>query len=314
MTSPPWNRRSVVLAGALSLALAGCGLMDAPGTPRLVAHRVGAGHFPENSRSALEAALRLNYPAIEVDVVLSKDRIPLLSHEPWVDSGLCTYAPDSEGAEPRRLPEKPLLLTQDFTLEELQRDFRCGGLGDPATPDAARIPDRFITLEDLFAGVRNNPDMVIQLDIKEDPAYTQSPEIYAEEILSRLNAAALPNRVFISSTRGALIKAFKARQPIEALFIWPEFHKGQNSTLIAIGNELQRKLGFQELIQVTRDAGADGVAVAYQVADRAALEAVRQAGLKTGLWTPNTEVQLETYCRWPLDYLITDYVERASCR
>jgi len=312
MTLLPWTRRAGLLACVVLAS--GCGFLDAPGTPRLVAHRSGSGNYPENSRSAITAALRAGYPTIEVDVVLTRDRIPILSHDPWIDPVLCSYAQGVDEAEPRRLPLDSRSPIRDFTLEELQRDFRCGGLGDPANPDAVRVADTYLTFDELLEQVKGHPDTVLHLDIKQNPAYTEGPDVFADEILGRWNAAALPNRFYITSTRGELLKTFKARQPMEALLIWPEFDKDRSSTLTAIGNELRRKVGVQELIQLTRDAGADGIAVAYQVADRAALESVRDAGLRTAIWTPNTESQLSVFCRWPLDYLITDYVERAPCR
>ncbi|HEX8436512.1 glycerophosphodiester phosphodiesterase [Archangium sp.] len=313
MTTTRWNRRGGALACALLLAT-GCGLVDAPGTPRVVAHRAGSGNYPENSRSAVTAALHEGYPAIEVDLVLTQDRIPILSHDAWIDADLCTFTKGSEEFEPRRLPEDSRLPIKDFTLAELWRDYRCGGLGDAEKPEAVKVADRYFTFEELLSALKGYPDVVVQLDIKEDPRYTESPEVFAEEILGRWNAAALPNRFFVTSTRGELLKAFQAHQELEALLIWPTFSADESNVLTAVRNELKRTVGAQELIQLARDAGADGIAVAYPVADRAAMEAVRRAGLKTAVWTANTEAQLASFCRWPLDYLITDYVERAPCR
>ena len=313
MTTTRWNRRGGALTCALLLAT-GCGLVDAPGEPRVVAHRSGAGNYPENSRSAVIAALHAGYPAIEVDVVLTKDRIPILSHDAWIDEELCTYSLQEGELEARRLPEGSRPLIKDFTLEELQRDYRCGGLGDPAAPDAIKVADKYLTLDELFIALKGFPDTAVQFDVKEHPDYTEPPEVFADEILGRWNEAALPNRFFVTSTRGELLKTFEARQDVETLLIWPAFAADDNTTLVGLVNELKRTVGAQDLIQLTRDAGADGIAVAFPVADRAAIESVRKAGLKTALWTPNTEAQLASYCRWPLDYLITDYVERAPCR
>ncbi|MCY1080334.1 glycerophosphodiester phosphodiesterase [Archangium lansingense] len=313
MTNTRWNRRGGALACALLLAT-GCGLVDAPGEPRVVAHRVGAGNYPENSRSAVSAALHEGYPAIEVDVVLTKDRVPILSHDAWIDAELCTYTLVEGELEPRRLSEDSRLLIKDFTLEELWRDYRCGGLGDAATPGAFKVADRYFTFDELLSALKGHPDVVVQLDVKEHPDFTEPPEVFAEEILGRWNAAALPNRFFVTSTRGELLKAVQAHQDVETLLIWPAFGADDNTTLVGLTKELQRTVGAQELIQLTRDAGADGIAVAYPVAARPAMEAVRKAGLKTAVWTANTEGQLAAYCRWPLDYLITDYVERAPCR
>lgn len=313
MTTTRWNRRGGALTCALLLAT-GCGLVDAPGEPRVVAHRSGSGNYPENSRSAVSAALHEGYPAIEVDIVLTKDRIPVLSHDAWLKPALCTYTLGPDEFEPRRLPEDSRILLKDLTLAELWRDYRCGGLADPDKPDAVRIADRHFTFDELLSALKGHPDVVVQLDVKEHPDHTESPEVFAEEILGRWNAAALPNRFFVTSTRGELLKAFQARQDVETLLIWPAFGADDNTTLAGLANELQRTVGAQELIQLTRNAGADGIAVAYPVTDRAAMEALRKAGLKTAVWTANTEAQLASFCRWPLDYLITDYVERAPCR
>ncbi len=130
MTTTRWNRRGGALACALLLAT-GCGLVDAPGEPRVVAHRAGSGNYPENSRSAVAAALHEGYAAIEVDIVLTKDRIPVLSHDAWLKPELCTFTKGSDELEARGLPEDSRLLIKDFTLAELWRDYRCGGLGDP---------------------------------------------------------------------------------------------------------------------------------------------------------------------------------------
>jgi glycerophosphoryl diester phosphodiesterase len=313
MTTTRWNRRGGALACALLLA-AGCGLVDAPGAPLVVAHRSGSGNYPENSRSAVASALHSGYGAIEVDLVLTRDRIPVLSHDPWLKPALCTYTKVSGETEARRLAEDSRILIKDLTLAELWRDYRCGGLEDPEKPTAVVVADRHFTFDELLSALKGYPDVVVQLDIKEHPSFTESPEVFAEEILGRWNAAALPNRFFVTSTRGELLKAFQARQDVETLLIWPTFAADENTTLTAISHELQRTVGARELVQVARDAGADGIAVAYPVADRVALEAVRKAGMKTAVWTANTEAQLASFCRWSLDYLITDYVERAPCR
>lgn len=46
-----------------------------------IAHRGYAGHFPENSLAAIRAALRAGASYIEVDVQLSRDRVPVLFHD-----------------------------------------------------------------------------------------------------------------------------------------------------------------------------------------------------------------------------------------
>jgi glycerophosphoryl diester phosphodiesterase len=160
MTSPSWTWASGTLAtAALSLG-SGCGLMDAAGTPVVVAHRAGAGSFPENSRAAVLGALAAGYRGIEVDLVLTRDLVPVLSHDPWLHATLCTR---TDGTP---LPERPRTLIRDLTLEELQRNFRCGGVRDPANPDALVLAETHMTFQEMLeaaAGLHPQRGLVRQL-------------------------------------------------------------------------------------------------------------------------------------------------------
>lgn len=50
-------------------------------TPAIVAHRGYAGRYPENTLSAVEAALRAGVRHVEVDVQLTADGVPVLFHD-----------------------------------------------------------------------------------------------------------------------------------------------------------------------------------------------------------------------------------------
>lgn len=50
--------------------------------PFLLAHRGWASRYPENSRLGIEAALRAGVPAVEFDVQLSADAVPVVIHDP----------------------------------------------------------------------------------------------------------------------------------------------------------------------------------------------------------------------------------------
>ncbi len=53
--------------------------------PRIVAHRCGGALAMENSRAGLEAAARLGCRAVEFDVMLTADRVPILMHDETLD-------------------------------------------------------------------------------------------------------------------------------------------------------------------------------------------------------------------------------------
>src|SRR5262245_57215457 len=86
---------------AAVILAAGCGALAPPGDPLVVAHRSGAGNWPENSRTAVRGAVAAGYGGIEFDLVLTSDRIPVLSHDAALNPQLCTRADGTAlGADP----------------------------------------------------------------------------------------------------------------------------------------------------------------------------------------------------------------------
>ncbi len=55
------------------------------GWPRVLAHRCGGALAPENSLAGLDIAARLGCAAVEFDVMLSRDGVPLLIHDETLD-------------------------------------------------------------------------------------------------------------------------------------------------------------------------------------------------------------------------------------
>src|SRR5688572_9814981 len=60
----------------------------------LQGHRGARGLKPENTIPAFIAALDYGVTTIELDVVITKDRQVVLSHEPWMSAEMC-MKPDS---------------------------------------------------------------------------------------------------------------------------------------------------------------------------------------------------------------------------
>jgi glycerophosphoryl diester phosphodiesterase len=291
----------------LALALAGCGFMDAPGTPLVEAHRGGAGYFPENSRTALLSAIDKGYGGIEFDIALTKDLIPVISHDPWLNEH-CTRADGSA------LPAERVYI-KDLTLDELHAGYRCGGVPDATTPDAVVKSDTHMTFEELLTALPRAPQMLVHIDVKYEPGMSQGADEFATRILASWRAAALSNPVYVTANLPEALKAFKAQAPeIETSLVWPRFPAGSSSVPIALGSELKNMFGTDELVKIARDASADGLCIAYQVADRRSIETAKAEGLKIQIWTLNSKSLLGSYCSWPIDSVITDVPELSPCK
>lgn len=289
---------------ALSLS---CGFFDANGTPTVVGHRGGAGYWPENSRLAISESLARGWGGIEFDLALTKDGIPVLNHDPWLNQKLCTRADGSAiGSE---------VLVKDLTLEELHEGYRCGGARDDATPDAMVKADTHLTLDELLAVAKDAPDTLLHVDLKFEPGLSLPAQDFANAIVDRVVAAGLKNRILYSSPFPEAIAAFEAKgDGITTIYTWPNFPRDKSNVAVALEAEATRTVGASDLVEKIRSVGADGISVTWQVLDRRSAEEVQRARLLVAVWTVNGTDGQQAYCKFPVDFLITDYPEAAPCR
>lgn len=99
----------------------------------LQAHRGGRGLRPENTLGSFEAGLDNLATTLETDVAITRDGVPVLSHDPTVDAAKCrrTDGGPYEAADQ--------VLVRDLTLRQLQSGFVCDKTL-PTYPDADNDP------------------------------------------------------------------------------------------------------------------------------------------------------------------------------
>jgi glycerophosphoryl diester phosphodiesterase len=101
------------------------------------AHRGGRDLRPENTLPSMEVGLDNLVTTLETDNHLTRDGVPVLSHDPYVDTGKC-----------RRTDGRPYtfadeVLIRRLTLRQLQSRFICDGVirtGTPQTNDRSLSP------------------------------------------------------------------------------------------------------------------------------------------------------------------------------
>lgn len=133
-------------------------------TPTIIAHRGASAHAPENSLAAFELAHQQGADAIELDVKLSMDGIPVVIHDPTVDrttKGSGTVA--------------------ELELASLQK-LDAG--------DGQHIP----TLAEVFAAVGR--DLYINIELTN---YTTSKDDLVDKVVDVIKAYDMQERVFFSS-------------------------------------------------------------------------------------------------------------------
>jgi glycerophosphoryl diester phosphodiesterase len=157
-------------------------LLDLSGRP-VIAHRGASAARPENTLAAFELAVLLGADAIELDVHLSADGIPVVIHDPTLDR-----TTDLRGSVSR------------YTLTELRkvdagaRFTVDGGLTFPFRLQGVQVP----TLAEVLAAF---PDMPLLVDLKE-------PRVQ-EAVRRVLLDQAATERCVVASDRDAALLHFR---------------------------------------------------------------------------------------------------------
>ncbi len=295
------------MRGWLALGALTAGCVDPGSTPTLEAHRAGAGYWPENSRSAVEGAVELGVAGLEVDLGLTADQVPVLWHDVRLTSERCTKADGTH------IIHSVLIKTR--TLQELQEGWLCGGIPDPEFPNAIVAADILMTLDDLLKDLQDaDPDMRVHLDLKWEPnGLTWSAERFATQIVDRWFAADPPQPFYVSSVYPEMLDAIDAQArawatEIPGMLIWPHFPEGQSTGSVALTAERDQLFGTTDYVRIAEQAGAQGLTLQWEVADRHLVNAAVAEGVAIQLWTVNDPDAIDLLSRrWNAEILITDF-------
>jgi len=98
-------------------------------------HRGCRGLLPENTIPAFHKAIDLGCHYLELDVVVTKDKEILVSHEPWLNHEIC-LAPDGQKLTPKNEKSYNLYEMDYNTIKQID----CGSIGHPRFP--LQVPTR----------------------------------------------------------------------------------------------------------------------------------------------------------------------------
>jgi glycerophosphoryl diester phosphodiesterase len=218
--------------------------------PLVVAHRGASAEEPENTLAAFEAAARDGADAVELDVRLTSDGIPVVLHDPDV-----ARATDGSG------------FVHAMTLAELKRLDASGGRGP-----RQEVP----TLAEALAAIGAHGGVAADLEIKNipgEPAFDSPREAILEASLAAIRQSGFAGPVLVSSFNWLTIERSKELAPdtttgfltigavdARAALVYAR-QRGHDFVLPQVDAVLSAGEGF------VREAHADGVMVGTWVAD-----------------------------------------------
>jgi glycerophosphoryl diester phosphodiesterase len=303
------------LGNAFRALLAAIAIAVAPAASAfdLQAHRGGRGLMPENTLAAFENAIRLGVTTLELDVAITADGVPVISHEPYV---LAALARDADG----RWLQQDGPLIRSLTLEQLQR-FDVGRLnpahayGRNFASQEPRDGERIPTLRSLFELVRRLGADRVQFDIEtkvfpDRPGDTLPPEQFVPILLAAIAEAGVADRVMIQSFDWRTLKIVQRLAPkIRTVFLTVEGTSMNNVASPAWTAGMQRA-DFPSVADMVRAAGGAVWAPNQRNVDRAAVAHAHALGLLLIPWTVNDPDDMRRLIDWKVDGIITDYPDR----
>lgn len=164
------------------------------GLPLILAHRGASAYAPENTIAAFRLARELGADGIELDVQLTRDRVPVVIHDDSVDRTTDGHG----GVSALSVAEIAALDAGSWKTE----DYR----GEPV-PTLAQV---FQTLDDWLRPIGSERPGLINIELKTDRLMTDGLE---ERVINLIERAGNGNRILLSSFSVPALARAKNRNP-----------------------------------------------------------------------------------------------------
>jgi glycerophosphoryl diester phosphodiesterase len=260
-------------------------------------HRGCRGLMPENTVAAMIRALDLGVTTLEMDVVVSKDKKIVVSHEPWFGVDITTK-PDGTFI-------KTTAEAMQFNLYQMNYDeivkYDVGMKPHPRFPKQEKIKAIKPLLSDLLDSIAENmkirrrPFPYFSIETKCLPAgdekFHPKPEEFVELLMTVIKEKHIEDRVIIQSFDFRTLKYVHEKYPEikTAMLI-------EDSDEDYFDGQLKR-LGYTPEIYSPN----------FELVDENLVKQAHAKGMKIIPWTVNDKKQINKLKKMGVDGIITDY-------
>ena len=288
------------------------GFRGSPGLVRLIGHRGARGLMPENTIEGFNFTLDMGVTALEFDVLLSKDNVPIITH----DTNL-SEASTRNGKGKWLRKSGPNI--SELTLTELKQ-FDVGGLDQNSSYGKCFPEQKFLsgvripTLSELLdlACLPENQNLYLLLEIKSEPALSKANVV--SQIVREIRKKKIGTRTVLHSFDWDLLKeCLKEAPEIPRSFL---SELPENSKDSVNGNSENISPDFYSFnISIPKTiANLNGQIWCPNFKDLT-YDLVREAhdlGLLVCTWTVNEIEDIENSIDIGVDGIVTDYPNRAQ--
>lgn len=263
-------------------------------------HRGCRGLMPENTIPAFLKALDLGVNTLELDVVISKDRQVVVSHDPYF------HADFSIDPDEKSVPKGASVILYQLDYDQIKR-YDVGSNGHPGFPEQQKLKTYKPLLRDVIQAAeayrekKNLPPFWYNIEIKsEEKEYNVSqplPAPFSDLVYAEV-ARLLPlDRLVIQSFDFAVLKYWK-KQTDAGIY--------KKMTLAALVANLKgieknlEELGFKP----------DVYSPYFQLINKKKVNQLHSMEIQVIPWTVNTTEEMKRIRDMGVDGIITDYPDR----
>jgi len=273
-----------------NISPSGTGELDKQG------HRGCRGLMPENTIPAMITALGLGVTTLELDVVVTKDKQLVVSHEPFFNHEIAT----KPNGEPVTEAEEKSLNIYRMTYAEVKK-FDVGLRPHPRFPQQKKIKAYKPLLHELFDSVAHymtmsrRPHPYFNIETKclpiGDDLYHPKPDEFVELLIAVVKEKKLEDHVIIQSFDFRTLQYLHQHYPnIKTAMLIEDFDRR--------GIEKQiEALGFVPTVY----------SPAYSLVNERLIKYCHERKMKTIPWTVNTKEEIERLRKMGVDGMISDY-------
>ena len=278
-------------------------------------HRGARGLAPENTLAAFRRALTIGVTTIETDIGVTKDLVPVISHNPNLVPEL-TRDPDG------RWLARPGPSIHSLTLDELRR-YDIGRL-NPQTKYARDFPqqqaadgERFPTLRELFDLVAGYPTVRLNIETKLTPdnaGDTVDAATFVRVVIDAVRDAKLADRVTIQSFDWRTLSEVKRVAP-DVKTSCLTIESSSMNTVAAPDGKSPWHAGlsardYPSIPALVKAAGCSTWSMFWRNLTPTLVQQAHDIGITVLPWTVNETADMQKLIDMGVDGIISDYPDR----
>jgi len=285
----------------------------------LQGHRGARGLAPENTLSAFKKALEIGVTTLELDVGITSDLVPVISHNPFLEPDFTRDAGGNWLTDEDHIIYKMDIKTlKTFDVGRINPSTRYSGkYPDQVAADGERIP----TLLEVIELIKSTGNETVRLNIETKisplkPELMPGYKVFTDALMAVLGEQGFMDRVTIQSFDWRVLQDVQYRFPNTPTSYLSVQQSWYDTVTPGPSGVSPWAAGFRlsdfdgSLPKMVKAAGGKMWSVYFKELNSELVKEAHSLGLLVKVWTVNETGDMERLIDMDVDGIITDYPDK----